>query len=299
MKIRDSDARDTAAIQSLYDAFYPAPAPDVRKLAETYRFRVGENDIGEVAGIMSLSPTGFVWVAVCESDRQQGIGRALMNEALALGIERAAAELTSRVSDTDAAGLAFCAAFDFQPYLHMVNLDLDLQAWDESEFVALLERATATGLAFKTYAECGDSAAHRERLYTLNKTLSATIPRDQPQPFIDFERYVNDRLLPDTFPHEGIFLAVDGDDWIGMSQVSLPARDAFSQMTGVLPAYRGRGIGQALKLLSIRFAKQNGQRSLKTFNDATNAPMIAVNEKLGFRQRGRFYQVRRKLGAES
>ncbi len=83
-----------------------------------------------------------------------------------------------------------------------------------------------------------------------------------------------------------------------MSQISLHERYAFSQMTGVLPAYRGRGIGQALKLLTIRFAKQNGQRSIKTINDVSNAPMIAVNEKLGFRRGGAFYQVRRKLNAE-
>jgi len=62
----------------------------------------------------------------------------------------------------------------------------------------------------------------------------------------------------------------------------------------VLPEYRGRGIAQALKLLLIRFVMQNDRSIIRTFNDVTNPPMIAINEKAGFRQGERFYRVRRK-----
>ena len=54
------------------------------------------------------------------------------------------------------------------------------------------------------------------------------------------------------------------------------------------------GIAQALKLLLIRFAQQNNRPVIRTFNDVTNTPMIAVNEKAGFRQQGRFRWARRK-----
>ena len=46
---------------------------------------------------------------------------------------------------------------------------------------------------------------------------------------------------------------------------------------------------------------QNDRPIIRTFNDVTNPPMIAVNEKAGFRQGQRFYRVRRKpikAGAE-
>ena len=76
-------------------------------------------------------------------------------------------------------------------------------------------------VVFKVYADLGDTDANRQRLYALNKALSATIPRAEPQPFADFDTYVQRRLLPVTSPHSGIYLAVDGDQWIGMSQISL------------------------------------------------------------------------------
>jgi RimJ/RimL family protein N-acetyltransferase len=95
-------------------------------------------------------------------------------------------------------------------------------------------------------------------------------------------------------PHEGIFIALDGDQWVGMTQVALEDGVAYNQMTGVLPEYRGRGIAQALKLLLIRFVADNDRPIIRTFNDVTNPPMIAVNEKAGFRLGERFYRLRRK-----
>ncbi len=146
MRIRDISARDVDEIQGLYDAFYPMPAPDVRTLAETAQFRIAESEGSALSGVMSLSPSGFLWIAVRETDRHRGIGRALMNDALALRAQRGIGDLTSRVSDMDSAGLAFCTACDFHPYLHMVNLDLDLQTWDDSVFTPPRESAAASGI---------------------------------------------------------------------------------------------------------------------------------------------------------
>jgi RimJ/RimL family protein N-acetyltransferase len=202
-------------------------------------------------------------------------------------------ELISRVLE-NSAGKAFCDQFQFKPYVHAVNLSLDLTNWDDSALASKREQAQQAGIQFKTYADFGDNPENQHRLYMLNKTLSATIPRDQPQKFIAFETYVQQRLSNKVLPHEGIFIALDGDAWIGMAQISLEEGYAFHHMTGVLPAYRGRGIAQALKSLTIRFAQLNHQKIIRTFNDVGNHPMIAVNENAGFRQGQRFYLVRRK-----
>jgi hypothetical protein len=57
---------------------------------------------------------------------------------------------------------------------------------------------------------------------------------------------------------------------------------AFSEMTGVLIAYRGRGISLALKVLAIGFVGRLGQRWLRTFHHSANATAIAMNRRLGF-----------------
>jgi mycothiol synthase len=48
---------------------------------------------------------------------------------------------------------------------------------------------------------------------------------------------------------------------------------------------RGRGIAHALKRATIRFARDRGAAYLWTSNDSTNAPMLAVNWRFGYRSR--------------
>ena len=52
--------------------------------------------------------------------------------------------------------------------------------------------------------------------------------------------------------------------------------------TGVIPAFRGRGIGLAMKQHSLSWAAAAGITRVITQNDATNAPMLAINARLGY-----------------
>ena len=291
MKVRPAhDDQDMAVVQGLYDNFFPAPFPKASILLMPQGVRVAELPDGKVVGFRAISPVGFVWVAVLAEHQRRGIGSLLMNDALEYASESGMTELTSRVNDAHAGGRAFCERFEFKPSLHMVNLELDLMNWTDAA-----SEETAQGIVFKTYAEYEDSDANRQRLYALNKALSATVPRPEPQPFVDFNTYVQRQLTPERCPHNGISLAVDGDQWIGMTQISLHEGYAFVEMTGVLPENRGQGIAHALKRLSIQFAQENNRHIIKTFNDVSNVPMIAVNEKSGFQRGNGFYFVHRKL----
>ncbi|MEV6851946.1 GNAT family N-acetyltransferase [Actinoplanes sp. NPDC051411] len=75
----------------------------------------------------------------------------------------------------------------------------------------------------------------------------------------------------------------DGE-WAGMSATSLHAEQsfAFSEMTGVLRPFRGRGLSLAMKLLAVRFAREAGYRKLVTFHHPRNGTAIAMNRRLGF-----------------
>jgi RimJ/RimL family protein N-acetyltransferase len=54
-------------------------------------------------------------------------------------------------------------------------------------------------------------------------------------------------------------------------------------MTAVARAWRGKGLARALKQATIRWAIANGLDALRTGNDVDNAPMRAVNARLGYR----------------
>jgi RimJ/RimL family protein N-acetyltransferase len=56
-----------------------------------------------------------------------------------------------------------------------------------------------------------------------------------------------------------------------------------SGFTGVRPGYRGRGLAKLVKSASLRRVAEAGITSSLTSNDGANAPMLAVNEWLGYR----------------
>jgi ribosomal protein S18 acetylase RimI-like enzyme len=56
----------------------------------------------------------------------------------------------------------------------------------------------------------------------------------------------------------------------------------YIQSTGLLPEYRGKGLGTRIKAWQIEYAKQNGFRRIVTNCRESNAAMISLNKKFGF-----------------
>jgi RimJ/RimL family protein N-acetyltransferase len=162
------------------------------------------------------------------------------------------------------------------------RLQLKLDAFDESPFVASLTRNRAAGIRFESFASLGDSHDNRRRLYELNRACSRDIPNRGE--FYTFEDYVAQRMDTPYFRADGITIALDGEDWIGMCALSdhLDEGYLFVDMTGVRAEYRQRGISLAMKVLALRWARSVGATSIRTFHDRENKPAIRANEKLGF-----------------
>ena len=86
--------------------------------------------------------------------------------------------------------------------------------------------------------------------------------------------------------------------YVGMSllykHTALP--DVLKQsFTGVLPDYRGKGIALAMKLAGIERARAMGYREIRTENDSLNAPMLRINEALGFQREAARLTFERRL----
>ena len=167
----------------------------------------------------------------------------------------------------------------------MVKLQIDVQCFDAHLWQHYIRSSEQSGIDFHTLAELGDTEANRKRLYELNKVCSADIPGRGP--FYCYEEYRAERLQTDTYTPAGIILAIEGNDWVGMSAVSHHKEQgfAFNEMTGVLKEYRRRGIATALKVLSIQFAASLGVPTIHTFHAAANAAAIAMNRHLGYTDR--------------
>jgi len=161
---------------------------------------------------------------------------------------------------------------------------LDVRRANVAAIRRYLERLNTAGIELTTLAAelRRDASGTMDRLFELHRTLMGDVPLPEQAVMTRewFERYA--RVLP-----EGYFIARHAGRYIGESfahpqEGALPA--LAQRVTGVLDAYRGKGVAMALKLKTIAFARQHGYAQIRTWVESTNEPMLAVSRKLGFVQ---------------
>lgn len=309
MTIRPERVEDYARVAELLSMGYPEPvsAAQVREWRETrpsdriYQHLVAETAAGAVVGYAHAlldtweAGAGWVHVAVDPSMRRQGIGARLYEDVAAFAQEHGAARLLVGVRETLAAdGMPFAERRGFQVRRHIFESVLDLSDFDETPFAAKVASAEAGGARFVSLADLGDTDEARHKLHALNEEAAMDVPGSDrtPRPYEVFAKQIFDASW---FRAEGQIVALDGEAWVGLGAVGIfpETHSAYNMFTGVLPAYRGRGIAQALKLLGIRFARRAGVTSIRTNNDSENAPMLAINRKLGYVPEPGYYTMER------
>ena len=65
--------------------------------------------------------------------------------------------------------------------------------------------------------------------------------------------------------------------------MDVEGRRGRNEGTGTARDHRGRGLASLAKLAQLRWAADNGVERVITDNDALNAPMLAINRRLGVR----------------
>lgn len=236
----------------------------------------------------------FVWLVVDSAVRAQGIGSALWEALLAILHEQGASRLTSEVGEADGPSVAFAEQRGFRIERRLFHSALDLDTFDETPYLPEIAALEARGVRLCSLADFPDTPETRRKLYDLNVTNVLEIPgvTSSPWTFPDFEKSI---IEAPWFDPAGQLLAVEGDQWIGMAAVSLQpeTHSAYNEHTGVLRAYRGQKIAQALKVMAARYARARGARTLGTHNDSLNAPILAINHKMGYQPHpGKFLLVR-------
>ena len=225
----------------------------------------------------------YAWVGVAPAWRGRGIGSALYTDVMQFLDQHDAGTITSEVRDDCAISLAFAGKRGFEKDRHLFQSCLDLEAFDESPYLHILAGVAEAGIRVHSLADFGDTPDARRKLYEVNAITDQDVP-GWIGPGLSFEEFNEWVYEAGWYRPEGQLLAADGDRWVGICAVRLypDARQAFNVHTGVIPAYRKRHIALALKLAAIRYARNQGARSLSTHNDSMNGPMLALNRKLGY-----------------
>ena len=96
---------------------------------------------------------------------------------------------------------------------------------------------------------------------------------------------------------EGTFVAVAGAEIVGSLHLE-PSRHGFGDIgMAVAREWRGRGVGSALVVAAIAWAREHGLHKLNLSVWPHNTPAIALYRKYGFVEEGRrIKQMRRQSG---
>lgn len=270
--------------------------------------KVAVNEQGQILGLSDVqretwTRVGHFWLQVIVHPqwRRRGIGSILFDDALQSARSHNASALESSVRDNDPEALHFAEGRGYQIERHSFDSSLDLSSFDEGKFLDALESAKAEGFHFFSFAEAGPlSEGSKRKLYELNRVTGLDNPGNN-RTFPSYESFSKNVFEASWFRADTQLLAAHGDEWAGLSALAFypEGNYAANAFTGVLREYRGHGLATALKLQAIQLAKKLGARYVRTNNDSLNAPMLAVNRKLGYQpEPGLYHCVCRILSKE-
>lgn len=157
------------------------------------------------------------------------------------------------------------------------------------------EAMSGQGIVLSTLAEWSDADKMR-KLHELDARTRQDIPTTLPilrEAYEDFVRRTNG---PDRRA-DRYWVALDGDRPIAMSYLRYPPvrGTIWTGYTCSHPDYRGRGVARAIKLQSLAQAVDLGVPVVVTDNDSENAPMLHINERLGYVRRPGFVEHHKRV----
>ena len=122
-----------------------------------------------------------------------------------------------------------------------------------------------------------------EALHSLDTLTRKDIPTTFPILPETFENFMERLRSPDR-PHDRWWVAVRDGKPVAMSYLRFPPvrGRVWTGYTCCHPDHRGRGIARAVKLQSLAQAVALSVPYVYTDNDSENAPMLHINERLGY-----------------
>ena len=168
-----------------------------------------------------------------------------------------------------------------------------------AEAKAARQQMDGAGIRLLTVAEWKDEDK-LHKLYELNERTVQDVPHSLPivtEAFEDFEKRIHS---PDR-RDDRWWIACDGDRPVAMSYLKFPPvrGTVWTGYTCAAREYRGRGIARAVKLQTLAQATELGVPTVRTDNDAENAPMLHINETLGYVRRPGWVEHHKRVKTSS
>jgi GNAT superfamily N-acetyltransferase len=149
-------------------------------------------------------------------------------------------------------------------------------------------KARGEGIEMLTLAEWTDPDGRR-KLHALAELTRRDVPTSYPIPPQTYEDFAERMNNPDR-RQDRVWVAKAGGDPVAFSFLRFPPvrGPVWTGYTCTHPDYRGRGLARGIKLQTLAQAVKLGIPTVLTDNDSENAPMLHINETLGYDERRGF-----------
>lgn len=196
-------------------------------------------------------------------------------------------------------GFRFLQKRGFYEAFRETPVHLDITAFDPTPYAGLAEKLQAEGIVIHTLPELESDADRNRKLYDLYWEANEDVPHEgETSARPDFDDWLGWGLKDPSILQDAYFIAVHGDKYIGLRELGR-YQDSDTLMGGLLGVrreYRQRGIGLAMQLRGIAYAREHGYRLLKTCTAVQNAPMQALFDKLGYARDPEWQQCQKDFG---
>ena len=290
-----SDAAFAAAAEAAVDPAHRLSGEEVlsrwantEKGAHVKRFAV-QVDGADVGWISLVKPHGSAGDAVWLNLIVPGEDERVLNAALTFG-EAEAEELhpsvlVSPIWQSQAAAIRVLnrRGYEQKRGQRFWRLDLAPNAARLIELRAIsVSKVVSHGVRLASAAELGVDSVY-PALYAINDAASRDIPSSVPYTPETYETWLGWMQSPWIFP-DRVWVALAEGEPVGYSYLAYRPSSAQTGFTGVLSKHRNMGIAKALKIETLVQAVELGIDAVETDNDYENAPILHLNEELGYRE---------------
>ena len=255
-----------------------------RVVAELDGRAIGTASFGET--MWTPMPNKFwLYIQVHPDHQRQGVGTEIYDHIVETLSAKEPKILDSWTREDKTEAIGFLRKRGYEQVMRGQNSRITLSEFDPTKWDDVVQRVRDSGIRIVPLEELKEKDPDwRKKLYELDWLLSLDVPEvDEPKKR-EFEVYCRQTFDKPTFFPEAFFVALDGDDYVGVSMLELDLADPSklqTDLTGVIRSHRRRGIATALKVHALSKAKTTDARFVDTDNEENN-PMYTLNVKLGF-----------------